>query len=154
MNSNDRDFIFNNIFIFHRVFQGIGVFPGLWSHAGLWPEVWSRPPAVHSPQSSRHARDEPKPHPELSHGVEVLLQRQLWLEGILWGEEHAHDLESRHINPTSINQLASSWGGINTGSSEDTTVTLNTCNTAVISHLHFFPTKSSTSYVPPSLYWL
>lgn len=68
------------------VFQGSRVFPRLWGDASVWLGVWPRPTTDHSRQPSTHAHNEPKPHPQLSHSVEVLLQRQLWLEGILRGE--------------------------------------------------------------------
>ena len=66
------------------VFQGASVCPRLRDDASVWPRVWLRPKADHLFQPSSCSK--PKPHPQLSHSVEVLLQRQLWLEGVLWGE--------------------------------------------------------------------
>lgn len=113
-----------DIFFFHNndftrpsccVFQGSSVFPRLWSDARVWPGVWPCPTTDHSPQPSIHARNKPKPHAQLSHSVEVLLQRQLWLEGILWGETlqaHEHEATARHINSGPTSQLSSSWDEI------------------------------------------
>lgn len=68
------------------VFQGSSVHLRLWGDASVWPRIWPRPATVHPPQPFTNVHIEPEPHPQLSHSMEVLLQRQLWLEGILWGE--------------------------------------------------------------------
>lgn len=69
--------------IFNFAFQGPSVFLRLWGDASVRPGVRPRPTTDHPRQPAAHAHNEPKPQPQLSHGVEVLLQRQLWLEGIL-----------------------------------------------------------------------
>ncbi|KAF3848003.1 hypothetical protein F7725_021031 [Dissostichus mawsoni] len=43
-----------------------------------------------TPASPPRANNKPQPHPQLSHSVEVLLQGQLWLEGILRAGGEAH----------------------------------------------------------------
>lgn len=71
---------------FTSIFQGPSVYPKLWDNASVWPRVWLCSAADYSPQPSPRACNNPKPHTQLSHSVEVLLQRQFWLEGILRGE--------------------------------------------------------------------
>lgn len=122
------------------VLQGSSVCPRLWDDASVRPRVWLRPTTEHPPQPSTPACDEPKPHPQLSHSVEVLLQRQFWLEGILRGEPFGAficvcsgafrlcEQDARHISFAHINQLSSD--GVDLEKQLSCTQTTCFCNTA------------------------
>ena len=126
--------------IFQSVFQGSSVFPRFWGDASMWPGVWPRPTTDHPRQPSTHPNDKPTPQPQLSHSVEVLLQRQLWLEGILRGEPVGarvcvcvclfactlYEHEARHINSAHTNRLSCHCDGIDLDTHTHTCKHLNT----------------------------